>query len=152
MEGEQLISLSEAAEISKVHQDHLRKLAQRSLLQAEFPRDRIRRIPERSGADIEHEVFEDGRSCGLIVYESKNTASWSNQWIPKLKGDALSRSAPAMILVTQAFPAKAELFTSVDGVPVVHPRFLVSLVRVVRRGLIDATAQTLSQNGRRLQA
>jgi excisionase family DNA binding protein len=34
LEGETLISLSEAAEISKLHPDHLRKLAHRGYLRA----------------------------------------------------------------------------------------------------------------------
>jgi hypothetical protein len=118
------------------------------MLVAEFPRDRIRRIPQRAGADIEHEVFQDGESCGVIVYESKNAASWSNEWVSKLRADALAHGASACILVTQAFPGKTQDFTSVDGVPVIHPRFLVSLVRVVRSGLVQVKVQELSQDNK----
>ena len=49
-------------------------------LKAEFEGDIIRRVPRGvSGADIIHEVIENGKVCGRIVYDSKNRAQWRTE-------------------------------------------------------------------------
>ncbi len=118
------------------------------VLQVEFPRDKIGRNPKSSGADVMHEVFQDGENCGLIVYESKNAANWSSGWVPKLKADALIHNATARILVSTSFPAKSEDFTFVDGVPVLHPRFVVDFVKVIRNSLVEIKQQALRRGAR----
>jgi len=129
-----------AHELGRYQEDDLVRL-----LQAEFPQDEIGRNPKSSGADILHDVILDGESCGFIVYESKNAANWSTAWVPKLKSDALTHEAAALILVSTSFPAKSEDFTFVDGVPVIHPRFLVDFVKVVRNSLAEIKQHALSQ-------
>ena len=128
-----------AHELGKFQEDDLVRL-----LQQEFPRDRIERNPRSSGADIIHEVMHRGHSCGAIVYESKNAANWSNEWISKLKADSLKHDAAVCILASSTFPARTSDLTFVDDVPVVHPRFLPSFVRVVRDGLVQLMEQTSS--------
>jgi hypothetical protein len=51
-----------------------------------------------------------GKECGKIIYESKRTKTWNNNWLEKLKTDKRSRGADIAILVTQVFPKDMERF------------------------------------------
>ncbi|HLF77813.1 MAG TPA: DUF2130 domain-containing protein [Dehalococcoidia bacterium] len=117
-------------------------------LRAAFPKDRIGRVAKRSGADIEHEVIHDGSSCGVILYESKNVQNWNSDFIDKLIQDKVDRGAAHAVLVTTAFPAKARDFDVIKGVPIVRPELLVSLVAILRQGLVDLESQALSKKDR----
>ena len=121
------------------------------LLRAEFPRDRVNRIQGRSGADVEHEVFQDGQRCGVVVYESKNVQSWQAAFIPKLNNDKTTYGADYAVLVTTAFPPRQRDFCVVDGVPVIHPRLFVNLVRIIRQSLVDIKFHELSFEERGLK-
>ena len=106
------------------------------MLQSEFPGDRIERI-SGAGPDIKHEIFLDGESCGVIVYESKNVQNWQSSFITKLRNDKRDSGATYAILVSTAFPANSKDFTVVEGIPIVSPGLLVHLVKVVRESLVD---------------
>ncbi|MBK7123821.1 MAG: DUF2130 domain-containing protein [Chitinophagaceae bacterium] len=45
-----------------------------------------------------------GIVCGKMIYESKRTKAWSNNWVDKLKADKRNPGADVAILVTQTFP------------------------------------------------
>src|SRR5262245_17919150 len=50
-----------------------------------FGADDVQAIGKRGGADVVQCVrAQNGETCGSIVWESKNTAAWSNAWLPKL--------------------------------------------------------------------
>jgi len=117
-------------------------------LRQTFPRDRIARIVGRSGADIEHEVFHDGSSCGVILYESKNVQNWNADFVDKLLQDKVDSGAAFAVLVSTAFPAKARDLHFAKGIPIVRPELLPSLVSVIRQSLVDLSLNSSSQEDR----
>jgi hypothetical protein len=56
-------------------------------LQAFFVHDEIQPVPKGiKGADLIQTVRTPmGSECGILLWETKNTKAWSNNWIPKLK-------------------------------------------------------------------
>ena len=115
------------------------------LLRGAFPQDKIAVVGKgRAGADVLHEVVHKNESCGVIVYESKNVQAWQNEFIAKLIRNKDDHKATYAVLVSTAFPGDARDFCVVDGVPVVHPNFVLHLVHVLRPALIDVKMNSLS--------
>tara|TARA_B100001093_G_scaffold367741_1_gene352629 strand:+ start:2936 stop:4009 length:1074 start_codon:yes stop_codon:yes gene_type:complete len=56
------------------------------------------------GADWLHEVYEKNTLIGKILYESKNTKSYSSRWIDKLQQDMTQVHADVGIIFTIATP------------------------------------------------
>jgi hypothetical protein len=86
----------------EVQEDYLKTILQRL-----FPFDEVKDIAKgRSGADLIHIVRNArGEECGSIVYESKNTKQFANEWIGKLLEDRQRVSADFCVLVTQTLPS-----------------------------------------------
>ncbi|MCP5762615.1 DUF2130 domain-containing protein, partial [Klebsiella pneumoniae] len=57
-----------------------------------------------------------GNECGRIIYESKRTKDFANEWIEKLKADMRSQGADVAVIVTQALPKDMDRFGEKDGV------------------------------------
>ncbi len=75
------------------------------LLKAAFPDDRIRRVEKGAmGADIVHDVVENGKVCGKIVYDRKNRSDWKTKYATKLRDDQIAEKADHAILSTNKFP------------------------------------------------
>ncbi|MBU0660989.1 DUF2130 domain-containing protein [Patescibacteria group bacterium] len=104
------------------------------LLQQHFPMDGIEDVPTGvRGADlVQHVEASFGQHLGVILWESKNTKVWSNNWIKKLKDDQAVIKADVCILVSQSLPADVETFAFKDGVWVCHYKFALALVATVR--------------------
>ena len=70
-------------------------------LETAFPTDLIEDVPTGTrGADVIQKVNgKTGRSCGTIIWESKQTKAWAHDWIAKLRRNRRSwrgvRSSPA---------------------------------------------------------
>ena len=71
----------------------------------------------------------------MIIWESKNTKTWSDDWIVKLKIDQRSIGANFPILVTVALPKGVSSFAFVDGVWVTHPQYVIPVTRLIRNQL-----------------
>jgi hypothetical protein len=103
--------------------------------------------------DILHTVYyaAGGKKirAGLIVYEVKNTQDWSNDFIRQVKKAGRMHSTPYLILVSSAFPKKAnkDLFVHDDEVIVVQPQHAPHLVAIVRRMVIEAHRAGLTTEG-----
>lgn len=110
-----------------------------SLLATRFPMDTIDRVPKGEfGGDVLHRVVGPlGRSCGIILWESKRTKNWSDTWLPKLREDQRTAKADLAVLVSQAMPKGVESFELIDQVWVVHPRVLIPVAAILRQSLID---------------
>ena len=76
------------------------------VLSATFRDDEVEPIAKgKLGADIIHRVFSpNGRYCGTIVWESKNTKNWSQAWLPKLRSDQRRVKADIAVLVSSVLP------------------------------------------------
>ena len=57
-----------------------------------------------AGGDWLHEVRENNFTICKIIYESKKTKSWSNEWIKKLQDDMKESKSDVGIIFTRATP------------------------------------------------
>ena len=99
-----------------------------------FMYDTIDSVPKGiRGADAIHKVRNAaGKDCGQIIWEVKNTKTWSEGWIQKLKDDQRAVHADVAILVSNVLPDDVKAFASRDGVWVCDARLAIPLARVVR--------------------
>ncbi|WP_227463080.1 MULTISPECIES: DUF2130 domain-containing protein [Nocardia] len=86
-------------------------------LRRRWPEDEITVVDRgRRGADILQLVRENGRECGVIAWECKQTQQFSKQWIKKLTKDAELHRAQIAILVTEALPRDIDGSGWMDGI------------------------------------
>lgn len=76
------------------------------ILKTEFPNDIISEVAKGTrGGDIIQEVVDShGNNVGKILWELKNTKTWTEGWIDKLKIDKRSINAADAVLITEALP------------------------------------------------
>lgn len=116
-----------------------------AVLKNEFPEDLFDRIGKgRAGGDTAQTIIFNNKEIGKILYESKNDKSWKNAWITKIKEDRNSVGTPYAILVSKAFPRNTKHFTIVQGIPVVSPRLLPYLAKIIRSSITAIERQKLS--------
>ena len=114
-----------------------------------FPRDHITRVQKgEAGADLHHEVFHNGQSCGLIVIDSKNRQAWQNTFVTKLRRDQLDAAAHHAILATTVFPSGEKELCVRDGVILVSPARTVFVVQLLRASMVRLHIQGLSMKER----
>lgn len=81
-----------------------------SLLQRNYPNDKI--IPVAKGVrggDVIHEVWDArGNFVGKILWELKNTKTWNEGWIEKLRNDQRAISAEEAVLISEVLPSSME--------------------------------------------
>ena len=118
-------------------------------LRALFPLDQFAEVPKGiRGADLVHVVTnEQGQRCGSILYETKRTKNWGNDWIPKLKKDLVTARADVPVLITETLPEGIDRFELRDGVWVVHLNAVVPLVHSLRWSLLQVARATAAQEG-----
>lgn len=99
-------------------QGEVQELALEEHLRYAFGRDHIEEVAKgKRGGDCIHHVKDAyGGLCGKILYESKRTRTFSNDWIPKLKDDMRLASADIGVIVTEALPSDMTHFGLRDGI------------------------------------
>lgn len=123
---------------SQQAQGEVLELILRDSLKNTFPVDDISDVPKGiNGGDCIQKVFNNGVHCGTILWESKRTKNWNNEWIPKLKNDQREIRADISILVSQTLPENVSSFTSIDGVWVVSLSLYLQLAAALRVGLVE---------------
>lgn len=107
-------------------------------LRKEFPSDNISEVKKGvRGADLIQEVIDRlNRSCGTIIWESKN-AKWSDSWIPKLKEDQRQAKADLAVLVTVDLPKDIKTYNFKNGVWICSHNFFIPLAIALRFNLIN---------------
>lgn len=94
-----------------------------------FDGDQIRRVPKgENGADVVHDIVEDGSGGGTIVYDSKNRNAWQNNFAVKLRSDMIAAKADPATLSTNKFPAGSQQLHHLEGVIVANPARVLALV------------------------
>lgn len=118
-------------------------------LKQTFPIDNIAPVSTGvRGADVTQEVVSNtGRPCGKIIYETKRTKNWSNDWPSKLKGDLREARADIAMIVTQALPAEIERFGQKDGVWVADYASAIPLAHALRSTLHEVMLVKGHQQG-----
>ncbi|WP_153800945.1 DUF2130 domain-containing protein [Foetidibacter luteolus] len=119
-------------------QGEVQELLLEEILQTTFPFDEIKEVGKGvRGADCIQTVRNKfGSEAGKIIYESKRTKDFSNDWIEKLKADMRSLGADVAIIVTQALPKDMERFGEKDGVYICTFTEVRSVALLLRNALL----------------
>jgi hypothetical protein len=119
-------------------QGEVMELALEELLKREYPYDVITEVAKGArGADIVQTVINEyQKECGIILYESKRTKAFSENWIDKLKEDMKEKSALFGVIVTDVMPSDMKFFGKRNGVWVCTLNEVSSLCFVLREMLI----------------
>jgi hypothetical protein len=119
-------------------------------LKAFFVHDDIQPVPKGiKGADLVQTVRTPmGGECGVLLWETKNTKAWSNNWIPKLKDDMIEIRASIAILVSVVLPAGIKRFGPVDGVWVSDPLCAIPLAAALREQLEAISREQTASTGK----
>lgn len=110
------------------------------ILKRHYENDEI--IPVKkgaSGADILQNVFSVnvGKICGNILWESKRTKSWSNNWVTKLKTDMRNAKANIGVIVSETLPKDMKNVGQLKGVWICDFHSLLALSMGLRESLIN---------------
>lgn len=131
-------------------QGEVQELLLEELLTASFPFDIIAEVGKGvRGADCIQTVRNSfGQECGKIIFESKRTKDFANDWIEKLKADMRSQLADVAVIVTHAFPKDMDRFGEKDGVWICSFAEVKPVVQMLRDGIIKISSALKSQENR----
>ncbi len=119
-------------------QGEVQELLLEELLKSSFPFDQIVEVGKGvRGADC-IQIFRNnlGQEAGKIIYESKRTTAFAQEWIEKLKADMRSQGADIAIIVTQAFPKDMDRFGEKEGVYICSYQEVKSVALLLRNALL----------------
>jgi hypothetical protein len=131
-------------------QGEVQELMLEELLAATFPFDKIEEVGKGvRGADCIQIVRNQfGIETGKIIYESKRTKDFSNDWIEKLKNDMRGLGADVAVIVTQAFPKDMDRFGERDGVYICTFTEVKSVALVLRNAILKVYDAKKSQDNK----
>lgn len=131
-------------------QGEVQELALEELLRAAFPFDTIEEVAKGvKGADcVQHVKNNLAQLCGKIIYESKRTKTFTNEWIEKLKTDMRAQQADIAVIVTEALPKDMETFGFKDGVWICRFSEVKALSFLLRDSLLKINTALTSQENR----
>jgi len=120
------------------------------IIKEHFPFDLIEEVGKGvEGADCIQTVRNSiGIACGKIIYESKRTKGWNNNWVDKLKTDKRNTGADVAILVTQTFPKDMDGFGEKDGIWVCNFSEVSGVAHLLRNGIIKVYEAYKAQEGK----
>lgn len=95
------------------------------------------------GADIQQTVKTPiGNICGIILWESKRTKAWNDEWLVKLKDDLRATKANIPIIVSAVLPKEITGGLGlIDGVWVCTYQLFLSLAELIRQKLIGVARE-----------
>lgn len=131
-------------------QGEVQELALEEMLRNAYPFDLIQEVGKGvRGADCIQTVRNSfGQECGHIIYESKRTTSFGNDWIDKLKADMRSQGAEIAVLVTQSMPKDMDCFGLKNGVWICSFNEVRALAGVLRDGILRIYTSLKSQENK----
>ncbi len=131
-------------------QGEVQELILEELLRNAFPFDMVTEVGKGvRGADCVHHVRNQfGQECGKIIYESKRTKDFSNDWIEKLKKDMRSMGVDVAVIVTQCYPKGMDCFGEKDGVWICSFDEVKAVSYILREGIIKLFNASKSQENR----
>jgi hypothetical protein len=135
---------------SQQRQGEVQELMIEDFLRTTFPTDEVEEVSKgKSGADVKQTVRNRlGTVSGIILYESKNTKDFKNDWLEKLKSDAEQEKADIAVLVTKTMPKNMEYLGLMNGVWVCSISELKGLVTALRESLIRLSEVRTSQTNK----
>ncbi len=119
-------------------QGEVQELLLEELLQTTFPFDLVTEVGKGvRGADCIQTVRNNfGHEVGRIIYESKRTKDFSQDWIEKLKADMRQLGADIAVIVTQALPKDMDRFGEKEGVYICSFQEVRGVALLLRNGLL----------------
>ncbi len=131
-------------------QGEVQELLLEEMLRSSFPFDLISEVGKGvRGADCIQTVRNSfGQECGKIIFESKRTKDFANDWIDKLKADMRSQGADVAVIVTQSLPKDMNGFGEKDGVWICSFAEAKAVVAVLRDAVIKIFNATKSQDNK----
>jgi hypothetical protein len=89
-----------------------------------------------------------GDFCGKIIYESKRTKAFTNEWIEKLKRDMRAQQADIAVIVTETLPKDMDSFGFKDGVWICRFTDVKPLAFLLRDSLLKIHIALISQENK----
>jgi hypothetical protein len=131
-------------------QGEVQELLLEELLQTTFPFDNIAPVGKGvRGADCIQTVRNQlGTEVGKIIFESKRTKDFTNDWIEKLKTDMRNLGADVAVIVTQALPKDMDRFGEKEGVYICTFSEVRSVVLLLRNALLKIYDAKKSQENK----
>lgn len=131
-------------------QGEVQEVELEKLLKASFPDDNIIEVAKgQKGADCIQIIRNDlGRDCGKIIYESKRTKAWSNDWIAKLKTNMRMEVCDLALIVTETLPKEIKRFGQLDGIWVCTFKDVHALAFLMRESLIRINGAIVAQENK----
>jgi len=128
---------------SQQNQGEVAELNLEEELRKAFIYDIIEPVPKGiRGADVIQKVCNAiGKDCGQIIWEVKNTKTWSESWIQKLKDDQREVHADVAIIISKVLPDDVKAFVPRDGVWVCDMHLAIPLARIIRDKLEAITRE-----------
>jgi hypothetical protein len=147
----QIEDLKRKAELtSQQAQGEVQEIALEETLRSIYLFDLIEEVGKGvRGADVIQTVRNKyGADCGNILYERKRTKHFGNDWIEKLKADALNAKADISIIVTESMPEGIDKIGKIDGVWICRFEDVRGLSLVLRESLILLQSVIISQSNK----
>jgi hypothetical protein len=82
------------------------------------------------------------------VWESKNTKSWSDGWLTKVREDQRALKAAVAVIVTAVLPKGVREFALTENVWVCSPSVAVGLATALRSSLVQVAAARATAEGK----
>lgn len=133
-----------ASQSSQQLQGEVQELDLEEYLRTAFPLDEINPVGKGvRGADISQIVKTSmGTVCGVILWESKRTKAWVDDWASKLKDDLRASKANIPVIITTILPKEIKSgFGFFQGVWVAEPKYIQPLAEILRKNLIDVARE-----------
>lgn len=107
-------------------------------LKTHYPHDKVTPVAKGvKGADVIQEVWDrTGNFTGKIIFELKNTKTWSEGWVDKLKADKRACGADEAVIISEALPGNIKVAGYHNGVWVTSHEFVFPLTDSLRARLI----------------
>jgi len=128
----------------------------KNILTQNFPIDNIEDVPTWiKWADLIQIVNNSFlKETWIILWESKNTKAWSNDWIKKLNDDKVMAKASVAVLVTKTLPKDISHFWLVNWIWVTLPEYIIELTLIIREQIlsIDKIKKSLEWKDEKMEA
>ena len=131
-------------------QGEVLELNLQSVLARLFPQDNITPVAKgTTGADLIQTVYDsNGKECGLIIWESKNTRRWQSGWLPKLRDDQRAAGANLAVLVSAALPEHLQGFGQLEGVWISSIQVFPAVACALREQIIQVAFAQSAVHGK----
>lgn len=143
-----------ATTVSQQLQGEVLELELEKLLQEAFPQDSISEVKKgQFGADMLQVVrTPTGKTAGIIVWESKQTERFSDNWLPKLREDTRNAHGSVAVLVTRALPDGITTCAERDRVWITNYEFVLPLAALLRQTLLKVDLEKVVQSGKEIKS